>query len=120
MEHPETVSQGARIKKSIPKYAVHAFSHPDYTVGTGIAPVRAAPGGRLQTILPVGNHTPPRRQIFVCSLLKVYTWSIENASKILGENLRIICYFYKKDFTKSKMCSIISGKERGCMCEPGK
>lgn len=79
-----------------------------------------SPGGRLQTILPVGNHTPPRRQIFVCSLLKVYTWSIENASKILGENLRIICYFYKKDFTKSKMCSIISGKERGCMCEPGK
>ena len=120
VEHPETVFQGARIKKSIPKYAVHAFSHPDYTVGTGIAPVRAAQGGRLQTILPVGNHTPPRRQIFVCSLLKVYTWSIENASKILGENLHIICYFYKKDFTKSKMCSIISGKERGCMCEPGK
>ena len=58
------------------------------------------PEGRLQTILPVGNHTPPRRQIFVCSLLKVYTWSIENASKILGENLHIICYFYKKDFIK--------------------
>ena len=78
------------------------------------------PEGRLQTILPVGNHTPPRRQIFVYSLLKVYTWSIENASKIFDENLRIICCFYKKDFTKSKMCSIISGKERGCMCEPGK
>jgi hypothetical protein len=33
--------QGARIKKKHRSDAVHAFSHPDYTVGTGIAPVRA-------------------------------------------------------------------------------
>ncbi len=78
------------------------------------------PKGRLQTILPVGNHTPPRRQIFVCSLPTVYTGAPENASKILDENLHIISDFYKKDFTKSKTCSIIDEKERGCVCEPGK
>lgn len=38
------------------------FSHPDYTVGTGITPVQPCFHGS-RTIPPVGNHTPPRRII---------------------------------------------------------
>ena len=38
--------QGVRIKKEHYKNAIHAFSHPDYTVGTGIAPVPAAHAAR--------------------------------------------------------------------------
>ena len=34
------------------------FFHPDYTVGTGVAPVQH-PEGRSRTLPPVGNHTPP-------------------------------------------------------------
>lgn len=34
--------QGVRIKKEHYKNAIHAFSHPDYTVGTGITPVQLA------------------------------------------------------------------------------
>lgn len=48
--------QGVRIKKEHYKNAIHAFSHPDYTVGTGITPVHAIGS---QTLLPVGNHTLP-------------------------------------------------------------
>ena len=64
------VSQGARIKKEHYNNAVHAFSHPDYTVGTGIAPVHAHPQARSRTIPPVGNFAPPRRQVIqLCSRL---------------------------------------------------
>jgi len=35
------------------------FYHPDYTVGSGIAPDHAHK--RSQTLLPVGNRTPPQR-----------------------------------------------------------
>ena len=38
--------QGVRIKKEHYKNAIHAFSHPDYTVGIGIAPVPAAHAAR--------------------------------------------------------------------------
>jgi hypothetical protein len=38
--------QGVRIKKEHYKNAIHAFSHPDYTVGTGITPVHAALAAR--------------------------------------------------------------------------
>ena len=40
------------------KEAKTVFSHPDYTVGFGIAPNRPPEGGS-QTLLPVGNRTPP-------------------------------------------------------------
>ncbi len=59
--------------------AVHAFSHPDYTVGTGIAPVPAAAAARRLS-LPVGNFAPPRRQLFGCFLLLVYTRCRQNAT----------------------------------------
>jgi hypothetical protein len=35
------------------------FSHPDFTVGTGIAPVRAISG--LRTLPPMWNFTNPRK-----------------------------------------------------------
>ena len=52
------VSQGARIKKEHHKNAVHAFSHPDYTVGTGIAPVPARRQARSRTITAGGEFRP--------------------------------------------------------------
>jgi hypothetical protein len=80
VKHPERLAfQGARIKKEHCDNAVHAFSHPDYTVGTGIAPVPAAAAARRLS-LPVGNFAPPRRQLFGCFLLLVYTHCRQNAT----------------------------------------
>jgi hypothetical protein len=80
VKHPERLAfQGARIKKEHCDNAVHAFSHPDYTVGTGIAPVPAAAAARRLS-LPVGNFAPPRRQLFGCFLWIVYTRRRQNAT----------------------------------------
>ena len=43
------------------------FYHPDYTVGSGITPDHAP--WRSQTLLPVGNHTPPRSIDLILKLL---------------------------------------------------
>ena len=59
-------SKGIALKSKRPgknrgaKKALYFFSHPDYTVGTGIAPVRG-PQGPSQTLLPVETFTPPQR-----------------------------------------------------------
>lgn len=46
--------------KKMPLAATARFSHPDYTVGSGITPDQP-PKGSSRTLPPVGNHTLPRR-----------------------------------------------------------
>jgi hypothetical protein len=50
--------QKTQAKPVLPQF----FSHPDYTVGFGIAPNQPNKARRL--LLPVGNFTPPQR-IFI-------------------------------------------------------
>jgi len=47
------------------------FFHPDYTVGFGIEPNRLSLAGlsAFAALPPVGNFTPPRRQLFHLLLL---------------------------------------------------
>ena len=61
-KHPENCLPRCTHQKRASQNAIHAFSHPDYTVGTGITPVQPCFHGS-RTIPPVGNHTPPRRII---------------------------------------------------------
>jgi hypothetical protein len=47
-----------------------SFSHPDFTVGSGISPDRAL---RLRALPPVWNFTMPRRLIISIIKASVYT-----------------------------------------------
>jgi hypothetical protein len=48
------------------RYNARFFFHPDYTVGFGITPNQLSLAGSsaFAALPPVGNYTPPRRQLF--------------------------------------------------------
>ena len=69
------------------KHRLKFFYHPDYTVGTGIAPVRESVKLSSQTLLPVGNCTPPQRITLNCNFIIVsFLYCVKRLKRPDGNN----------------------------------